>query len=60
MEKARADELRDELNQLLKKQADVLQIRSAGAASDTEVLEYEIRQEVVHQICNELANSVEE
>jgi ElaB/YqjD/DUF883 family membrane-anchored ribosome-binding protein len=60
MEKAKAQDLRAELNQLLKKQAEVLQTRSAGAATDTEVLEYEIRQEIVHEICNQLANSIAE
>jgi outer membrane lipopolysaccharide assembly protein LptE/RlpB len=28
-----------------------------GCASETELLEYEIRQEVVHQICDQLARS---
>ena len=60
MEKVQAEELRHELNQLLKKQAEVLETRSLGAATDTQVLEYEIRQEVVHEICNQLANSVVE
>ena len=60
MEKAQAEELRAELNQLLKKQAEVLQTRSAGAATDTELVEYEIRQEVVHELCNQLANSIVE
>ena len=60
MDKAQAEELRAELNQLLKKQAEVLQTRSAGAATDTELVEYEIRQEVVHELCNQLANSVVE
>jgi hypothetical protein len=46
-----------ELGQLLKKQTEVLESRSFGAASDTEILEYEIRQEIIHEICNELANS---
>ena len=60
MEKAQAEELRAELNQLLKKQAEVLQTRSAGAATDTELVEYEIGQEIVHEICNRLANSIAE
>ena len=58
MEKVQAEELRHELNQLLKKQARVIETRRLGAATDTQVLEYEIRQEVVHEICNQLANSV--
>jgi hypothetical protein len=58
MEDYRVEELRAELNQLLTKQSEVLESRSFGAATDTEILEYEIRQEVIHQICNELANSI--
>jgi hypothetical protein len=58
MENYRVEELRAELDQLLKRQSEVLESRSFGAASDTEILEYEIRQEVIHEICNELANSV--
>ncbi len=57
MENNRVDELRAELNQLRKKQAEVLESRTFGTANDTELLEYEIRQEIVHEICNELANS---
>jgi hypothetical protein len=57
MENYREEELRVELSQLLKKQAEVLESRSFGAATDTEILEYEIRQEIIHEICNELANS---
>lgn len=60
MENYRVDELRAELGQLLKKQAEVLESRSLGAATDTELLEYEIRQEIVHEICNQLAHSISE
>jgi Bacterial regulatory protein, Fis family len=58
MEDYRVDELRAELGQLLKKQAEVLESRSLGAATDTELLEYEIRQDIVHEICNQLAHSI--
>ena len=58
MEQAQAEELRTELNQLLKKPTEVLPTRYNGAATDTELVEYEIRQEVVHEICNRLANSI--
>ena len=58
MENHRLEELRAELNHLLKKQAEVLESRAFGAANDGEILEYEIRQEVIHDICNQLANSV--
>jgi len=57
MESCRIDELRVELDQLLKKQAEILESRTLGAASDTELLEYEIRQEIIHEICNQLAHS---
>ena len=58
METNRAEELRAELRQLLKKQAEVLESRTFGAASDTELLEYDIRQEVIHELCDQLAHSV--
>jgi hypothetical protein len=58
MEKHRIEELRAELDLLLKKQTEVLQSRAFGAANDGDILEYEIRQEVIHEICNQLANSV--
>jgi len=57
MESYRIDELRIELDQLLKKQAKILESRTLGAASDTELLEYEIRQEIIHEICDQLAHS---
>ena len=57
METNRVEDLRAELNQLLKKQTEVLESRTFGGATDTELLEYELRQKVIHEICNELANS---
>jgi hypothetical protein len=57
MEKNHNEELRAELNQLLKKQTEILESRTFGRATDSELLEYEIRQEIIHQICNQLANS---
>jgi hypothetical protein len=51
------EELRAELSRLLRKQAEVLESRAFGAANDGDILEYEIRQEVIHEICNQLANS---
>lgn len=57
MENRRVEELRVELNQLLEKQMEVLELRTFGEATDNELLEYEIRQDVIHQICNQLANS---
>jgi len=57
MNNDRAEALREELGQLLKKQAEVLESRTFGSATDTEILEYEIRQEIIHEMCNQLANS---
>jgi hypothetical protein len=58
MEDDHVYELRAELNQLLRKQVEVLESRSLGTATDTELLEYEIRQEIIHEMCNQLAHSV--
>jgi hypothetical protein len=58
MENYRVEELRAELSQLLEKQTEVLESRTFGAATDSEILEYEIRQEIIHEICEELANSI--
>jgi hypothetical protein len=60
VENPHVDELRAQLNLLLKKQAQVLESRTLGAATDTELLEYEIRQEIVHELCNQLAHSIAE
>ena len=57
MDSNRAEALRRELDQLLRKQIEVLESRTFGAATDTDILEYEIRQEIIHEMCNELANS---
>ena len=52
-----AEALRKELGELLRKQSEVLESRTFGAATDTDILEYEIRQEIIHEMCNQLANS---
>jgi hypothetical protein len=57
MEGRYIEELRNELTRLLGKQAEVLESRTFGTAADSDVIEYEIRQEVIHEICNQLANS---
>jgi len=57
MESNRIEELRGELSQLLKKQTEVLEARTFGGATDAELLEYEIRQEIINEICDELAHS---
>jgi hypothetical protein len=57
MENHREEELRLELNQLIRKQSEVLESRMLGTASDSDLLEYEIRQEIIHELCNVLAHS---
>jgi hypothetical protein len=59
METRRIEELRVELTGLLQKQNEVLESRMLGSASESDLLEYEIRQEIVHELCNRLANSIE-
>lgn len=57
MEHHHAEELRIRLNELMRKQSDVLHSRMWGTASEAELLEYEIRQELIHDLCNVLAHS---
>ncbi len=57
MDRNQAETLRKELDQLLRKQSEVLESRTFGAATDADILEYEIRQEIIHEMCNQLANS---
>ena len=57
MENRRTEELRLELNALLRKQQEVLESRMLGTASDDDLLEYEIRQEIIHELCNILSHS---
>ena len=57
MNDIRVEELESELTELLRKQAEFLELRSLGGATDSEILEYEIRQEIVEQICDQLARS---
>ena len=52
-----SEQLRFELQQLLRKQREVLDSRMFGTASDDDLLEYEVRQDIVHELCNVLANS---
>jgi hypothetical protein len=59
MESRHIEELRVELTGLLRKQNEVLESRMLGSASESDLLEYEIRQEIVHELCNQLANSIE-
>jgi hypothetical protein len=57
MESHHTEELRIELNELLHKQHEVLESRMSGTASDSDLVEYEIRQEIIHELCNVLAHS---
>jgi hypothetical protein len=57
METYRIEELRGELSQLLKKQTEVLEASAFGCTTDAELLEYEIRQEIIDEICDQLAHS---
>ena len=57
MEGRHQEELRVELNELLHKQHEVLESRMLGTASDSQLLEYEIRQEIIHELCNVLAHA---
>lgn len=58
MEEYGVYKMRTELNQLLRKQVEVLESRSLGTATDSDLLEYEVRQEIIHEMCNQLAHSV--
>jgi hypothetical protein len=57
MEDRHIEQMRLELNELLHKQHEVLESRMLGTASEDDLLEYEIRQEVIHELCNVLSNS---
>lgn len=50
-------ELRIELEQLLQKQSKTIEARLSGRANDMESLEYEIRQEVIREMWEQLARS---
>ena len=51
-----SEQLRFELQQLLCKQREVLESRMFGTATDDDLLEYEVRQDIIHELCNVLAN----
>jgi outer membrane lipopolysaccharide assembly protein LptE/RlpB len=57
MESRHVEELQMEVIQLLHKQTKVLESRILGKVTDTEILEYEIRQELIDQLCEQLAHS---
>ncbi len=53
------EKLKAELAGLLKKQAEFMESRALGGATDSEILEYEVRQEIVKEICDQLGHSTE-
>ena len=57
MENHYKEALRGELVQQLQRQNELLELRTFGSATDTEILEYELRQEVIHDICERLGQS---
>lgn len=57
MKFASSDGLGLQLMDLLRKQAECLNARSLGAATDVEIIDFELRQEVIHDLCKQLANS---
>jgi hypothetical protein len=57
MEDRHSEQLRLELSELLRKQREVLESRMLGSASDDDLLDYEIRQEMIHELCNVLSHS---
>lgn len=52
----KAEGLRLELLELLRKQAEHLNAQSLGSATEAEIIDYELRQEVIHDLCKRLAN----
>jgi hypothetical protein len=51
------DGLRAELNQLLQEQSETLDARMLGGVSDKELIEYDVRQEIICEIQEKLARS---
>lgn len=49
--------LRAELSDLLQKQSETLQARMSGSVSDAEILEYDLRQEIISEIQTKLARA---
>jgi hypothetical protein len=55
----RVEKLETELAELLKKQAEFVESRSLQGATDSEIIEYEVRQEIVKEMCNQLEHPSE-
>jgi hypothetical protein len=58
MEVQNIEQLQSELRELLRKQREVLESRMLGTASEGDLLEYEVRQEIVHEMCNQLVRAI--
>lgn len=58
MDTGHIQRLQTELSELLRKQRQILESRMLGTASETDLLEYEIRQEIVHEMCNQLVRAI--
>jgi hypothetical protein len=52
-----SERLRIEVKELLRQQCRVLDSRMLGITSDDDLLEYEVRQDIVHELCKVLATS---
>ena len=50
--------LQTELSELLRKQREVLESRMLGTANEGDLLEFEIRQEIVREVCNQLVRAI--
>ena len=57
MENQSSQQLRIELERLLRKQSQTLGERLAGTVTETEILKYELRQEAIREMLDRLAHS---
>jgi uncharacterized protein (DUF2344 family) len=57
MQRRSTETLRLELTALLQKQAELLNARGLGSAADGDIFDYELRQDVINEICQQLAKS---
>jgi hypothetical protein len=58
MEYRNTEQMRAELCELLRRQNEVLETRMLGTASEADLLEYELRQEIIHELCNQIVHSL--
>jgi hypothetical protein len=58
MDVQHVEQMQAELSELLRKQKEVLESRMLGTASESDLLEYEVRQEIVHEMCNQLVRAI--